>query len=658
MNLNRVKGDSSGVIEHALLVAVLALVAALVVHYKLLWRWDNLLYDGQLSFWSRSVGDDVIIIAIDDESLNDLGRWPWPRSVHARLLSRLEQESPRAIGLDVILSEADSNAPASDVLLARAMQASGKVVLPVFMSRESSNAYPREDLPLPEFAEHAAAMGHVHVDIGNDGIARRVYLKEGIGEPHWMHYALAVLSITEEAVELLPDADRAARQQPYSAMRWHREYPYLVPYAGPPGHFPQIGYSQVLAGEYPKDLFRDKIVLIGATAEGMGDALPTPLSGDGGTMPGVEIVANVIDGIRNDLRIIELGKPWLLALTALLVALPVLVYPYLNPASTLLVLFSIVASTMLLVAVMLWVFGVWIPVSTVLLFQFLSYPLWSWRRLVLAMRHINAELNQLAARQKDLSVRRDRNIADEIRFIAQFVPIKGWVLQDERGRQLIAEGTPPVYKLGRLEPAGWSVDGYRYWAPARYDNRPCRLGLSMGPDVVIADDEMRLLNGLIDTPLSEETVHTAYHGDVLQARIRQVQAVGSEYEELRRIIDDSLSGMADGLLICTGRGQVMLSNRRAGWYLFGDDDAVINGRSLVDILKQVDLKDGDDWASLLQRVLSRRERVLTEAQHHGVVGPLTHQLETGDRVEILTARAARPVRTRLSSRLKLPMSTL
>ena len=377
MNLNRVKGDSSGVIEHALLVAVLALVAVLVVHYKLLWRWDNLLYDGQLSFWSRSVGDDVIIIAIDDESLNDLGRWPWPRSVHARLLSRLEQESPRAIGLDVILSEADSNAPASDVLLARAMQASGKVVLPVFMSRESSNAYPREDLPLPGFAEHAAAMGHVHVDIGNDGIARRVYLKEGIGEPHWMHYALAVLSITEEAVELLPDADRAARQQPYSAMRWHREYPYLVPYAGPPGHFPQIGYSQVLAGEYPKDLFRDKIVLIGATAEGMGDALPTPLSGDGGTMPGVEIVANVIDGIRNDLRIIELGKPWLLALTALLVALPVLVYPYLNPASTLLVLFSIVASTMLLVAVMLWVFGVWIPVSTVLLFQFLSYPLWS-----------------------------------------------------------------------------------------------------------------------------------------------------------------------------------------------------------------------------------------------------------------------------------------
>ena len=332
-------------------------------------------------------------------------------------------------------------------------------------------------------------------------------------------------------------------------------------------------------------------------------------------MPGVEIIANVIDGVSNHLRIFELEKPWLMLLTAMLVALPALVYPYLNPASTLLVLFSIVAATILLVAVMLWWLGVWIPVSTILLFQFLSYPLWSWRRLVLAMRHVNAELDQLAVRQKELSVRRDRNIAEEIRFIAQFMPVRGWVLQDERGHNLIEEGTPPVCNLGSLNPAGWTVDGYRYWTHARYENRPCRLGLTMGPDAVITDDELRLLNGLVNTPLSEEAIQPAYVEDVLQARIKQVQAVGREYEELRRIIDDSLSGMADGVLICSSRGQVMLSNRRAGWYLFGDDDADINGRSLTGIVQQVILKDGDSWASLLQRVLFRRERVLTEAQH-------------------------------------------
>ena len=615
MNVLAVKGNSSGVIEHLFLVAILAFVAGLFVHNNILWRWDNLLYDAQLSFWSRSVSDDIIIIAIDDESLNDLGRWPWPRSTHAQLINKLELESPRAIGLDIIFNEPDMNNPLSDVLLARAMRASGKVVLPIFMSQQSSNSYPIEALPLPEFTRHAAALGHVHIDISDDGIARSVFLREGIGKPHWMHYSLAILSITNEALELELKLKTKPEAKQYSAMQWYREYPFLIPYAGPPGHVQHIGYSQVLSGVYRKDLFRDKIVLVGTTAEGLGDALPTPLSGNSGPMPGVEIVANVVDAILKDLHISTLQTPWLIFISAILVALPILIYPLLNPASTLLVLFSIVASTLLAVALLLWLAGIWVPVSTILLFQFISYPLWSWRRLVLAMRHINAELNQLSAKQKTLSMRRHRNIADEISFISQFVPIKGWVLQDENGQNLIEQGSIPTFNLNSLKSDGWSVDGYRYWAQTRYHNKPCRLGLSMGMEAMISDEEMRLLNSLINTPLSVETEHGAYVEDVLQAKIKQVQAVGSEYEELRRIIDDSLSGMADGVLICSSRGQVMLSNRRAGWYLYGDDNADIDGESLSNILLHVRLKDGDSWKPLLQRVMFKQERVLTHAQH-------------------------------------------
>ena len=175
----------------------------------------------------------------------------------------------------------------------------------------------------------------------------------------------------------------------------------------------------------------------------------------------------------------------------------------------------------------------------------------------------------------------------------------------------------PACNLTNIKPLGWSVDGYgyRYWARIRFKNRPCILGLSMGVDSVITEEEMRLLNSLINTPLSMETDHSAYVEDVLQTKIEQVQAVGSEYEELRRIIDDSMSGMADGILICSSRGQVMLSNRRAGWYLYGDDNADINGESLSNILKHVKQKDGEDWKALLQRVMFRDERVLTHTQH-------------------------------------------
>ena len=607
----------SGIGEHILLVLMLSLIAGLFVQNNLLWRWDNLLYDAQLSLWSRSVSDDIIIVAIDDESLNELGRWPWPRSTHAELINKIEAESPQVIGLDIIFNEPDYNSPLSDVLLARAMRASGKVVLPVYMSQVSSNSYPIEALPLPDFTSNAAALGHVHIDISDDGIARRVFLREGIGKPYWMHYSLALLSITDAAVELEDVVNTTDTADQYSSMQWSREYPFLIPYAGPPGHFPHIGYSQVLSGNYPKDLFRDKIVLVGTTAEGMGDVLPTPLSGNGGAMPGVEIIANIIDAVRNDIRITEVEKTWLILITAMLVALPLLIYPYLNPASTLLALFSIVIGTLITVALLLWLFAIWIPVTTIILFQFISYPLWSWRRLEQAMRHINAELNQLSARQRSLSLRRDRNISDEIQFISQFVPIKGWVLQDDKGNSIVEEGAIPACNLTNIKAQGWSVDGYgyRYWAHTRYNNKPCILGLSLGVDSVITDEEMRLLNSLINTPLSADKDHNTYVEDVLQTKIEQVQAAGSEYEELRRIIDDSISGMADGILICSSRGQVMLSNRRAGWYLYGDDNADIDGESLINILKHVKQKDGENWKALLQRVMFRHERVLSHAQH-------------------------------------------
>lgn len=615
MNLIHNRGNHSSVFEHLLLAAILALVSGLFIHNSVLWRWDNLLYDAQLSFWTRTVTDEIVIVAIDDQSLRELGRWPWSRSVHARLIEKLELESPRAIGLDIIFSEPDASDPRADVLLANAMRASGKVVLPVFMSQKSTNSFPIEALPLPELASEAAALGHVHVDISADGIARRVYLREGIGKPYWKHFSLALLGITENAARLSRKVDITEQQEQYSAMQWYREYPFLIPFAGPPGHFQQIGYSQVLAGQYSRDLFRDKIVLIGTTARGMSDALPTPLSGDSGRMPGVEIIANIIDSILNDLRIIELDPPWLILITAVLVALPMLIYPYLNPATTLLMLLGIVVGTLVLVALLLWSFRIWIPVSTILLFQFISYPLWSWRRLVLAMRHINIELNRLSARQKALSMRRDRHLADEIDFIRLFIPIDGWALQQENGSNLVAEGSAPAFGSSALAPEGWSTDGNHYWARMNFDGQPCRLGLNIAPDASIGDREKRLLDTLISSSREAELHQSSYAEDVVQSKIKQVQALGSEYEELRRIIDDSLSGMADGLLICSSRGQVMLSNHRAGWYLYDDDNANINGQSLVHVVEKIHLKDGDSWTSLLQQVMFRQERVLAHARH-------------------------------------------
>ena len=59
----------------------------------------------------------------------------------------------------------------------------------------------------------------------------------------------------------------------------------------------------------------------------------------------------------------------------------------------------------------------------------------------------------------------------------------------------------------------------------------------------------------------------------------------------------------------------MLSNRRAGWYLYGDDNADINGETLLNLAKSIHLKEGMTWKPLFERVLFRTERVLTHARH-------------------------------------------
>ena len=97
----------------------------------LLRRWDNLLYDAQLRLFHRPPPADVVIVAIDEESLAALGRWPWPRRLHALMVERLTQAGAKVIGMDILFAEPDRTDAAGDELLARAIEAHGRVVLSV-----------------------------------------------------------------------------------------------------------------------------------------------------------------------------------------------------------------------------------------------------------------------------------------------------------------------------------------------------------------------------------------------------------------------------------------------------------------------------------------------------------------------------------------------
>ena len=356
-----------------------------------LWRADHVFYDAVLP--ERPAPQDIVIVAIDDASLSEIGRWPWRRAVHAALVERLTKAGARAIGLDLILSEPDQEHAGSDAALARAIAVAPATVLPVLLEFAPDGGL-RENRPAPAFGD-AAALGHVHVELDRDGIARSVFLREGLGEARWPHFALALLSA---AGLPMPSPLPGARGPAGRAQRdvWVRDYRILVPYAGPPGHYPQVSYADVLRGELPPQALRGKLVLVGATAQGLGDAYPTPRSGEGRAMPGVEIAANVLDGLRQGVLIEHVGKAWEAALQSFVVLLAFGGFLWLTPRGSLVATAALMLSLPAASLMALRFTGFWFAPSVAIVALALAYPVWSWRRLETAQRFLEDELDRLA----------------------------------------------------------------------------------------------------------------------------------------------------------------------------------------------------------------------------------------------------------------------
>ncbi|MES2546550.1 MAG: CHASE2 domain-containing protein [Pseudomonadota bacterium] len=358
----------------------------------LLSRVDNVLFDIGQKLYQSPAPADIVIVAIDENSLSQLGRWPWSRQVHADLINRLKQENTLAIGLDVIFSEPEQTNKNADSALASAIGQAKNVVLPILLETTRVNGQLIETLPLPNLTAQAADLGRVHAVLDEDGIARSVYLFEGIGAPVWQHFSQAVLNVATCQPSRNQFHAPAVQKNIFSLIRDQQK---RVSFKGPPGYFSTISYVQVLKGEFEKNTFKNKIVLIGATASGMNDLLSTPVSGLSQPMAGVEFHANVLDSMRNH-RLIDI-LPTLPGLMVLIVLalLPLIWMPRLSALTGLISTLVYFVFVSVLAAVLPKIFSIWIPPSAALLPILISYPVWSWRKLEAAQRYLDQELTYL-----------------------------------------------------------------------------------------------------------------------------------------------------------------------------------------------------------------------------------------------------------------------
>ncbi len=283
----------------------------------------------------------TVIVGIDQQSYDDMGQtFPWPRSYHAKLLENLTRAGARLVIFDLIF-DAPGNDAGGDSAFAAAIANHGQVILGAKMQvlRNEVSGY-RLTCPVEPLRSSAAAIGLVDRLEDSDGFTRRYRLS--VPAPEGEMFSLGL-----EAIRLYHGvpADSTQRNEGgifkigASAIPRVDATSFIINYRGVTGAIPTYSYSSVIddasfelpagmdvdAFEFQKELFRDKVVLVGATMAEMQDFVRSPFfeihPGERILTPGVEMHANAIESILSGQyykRLSRLAEVALLLLLALL----------------------------------------------------------------------------------------------------------------------------------------------------------------------------------------------------------------------------------------------------------------------------------------------------------------------------------------------------
>lgn len=248
------------------------ILSALVLSDGHSWLRERLV-DLRFNLLSRPASATIALVEIDPPSIEAVGRWPWPRSVHAQLLKSLEKAGASEVVFDVDFS-APSNA-SDDAAFAEALESvGGSTILPAFRQRHAQRADGRSlfvNRPIPAFADHAW-LGLVNVLPERDGVIRRYPFGARI-EGEFIPSVGALLASRHNDVAPSFRIDFGIRAETV----------------------PSVSVADVLKGDQKAlATVRGKRVIVSGTAAELGDRFLTP---NGKIMPGSMIQALAAESI-------------------------------------------------------------------------------------------------------------------------------------------------------------------------------------------------------------------------------------------------------------------------------------------------------------------------------------------------------------------------
>ena len=530
--------------------------------------FDRVLYDAAIQRMTIEPDKDIVIVGIDDKSLYTYGPWPWPRHLQAQLLRAINTYQPAKVAVDIIYA----GTSADDASLVEAASQIDHLSLPVMIESLGARQQHIEVLPFTDLLSQADQLGHVHVELDDDAIVRGTYLYQGVGTAHWPHLALALADDSTQAPE-----DDCRNTQPNGLFLQKCNY-VGVKFAGEAGAFSQVSAADVLEPANRALLAQalaGKTVLVGLTASGVGDWVTSPISGEGGPLPGVEFNANLLNSIIHNKLVTPLSGLWAILIGLVLVGTCSFMLPRLKPKKVLLAtvtfaLLPIVASVVMLSQ------GLYLACAATTVAVLLLYPLWSWRRHEIAWQFISSELSR---------------IDDEER-----------VWRERSGNADVALDQDAVIStLNQL--LGVKI------APIQQDNGTTQLQSDHRKSLTEA--EMDLLSSANQQYFSMPTEQAVLPGEILAAQISRLETRARAVREGREMGLAGLSRMSNGVLILSAVGETRFINQAAAGLLQTEPDLAGNA---IALLTHITPPLGQSWVDIMRDVVLLKSPVYFEGR--------------------------------------------
>lgn len=327
---------------------------------------------------TQDPGDKVVVVGIDQSSINRIGPLAWPRTVHAELLKKLEQA--KVVAFDLTFSSEKNTE--EDQSFADAIAEHGKVILASkfwFEKDENGDTVQVFEPPLGKLMQGVAGLGFVNTPTDDDNVVRRISTVDvntfevpfpSLGLAAAMEYE----GLSPFDIELYPDSLKIGK----NVIPLSKNNTAIPEFWGPSGTFTTISYADIIDGTVSSDFFKDKIVLIGSITQEEHDTYSTPYTTSNMVLhgaletPGVEIHASAIQSFLDNTWYQQVNPYLNLLFLVLAVILTALLVsgrgPWLGFAGTL-----IMTAVTIAVAYLCWKSSWWLNLAAPLAGVILTY---------------------------------------------------------------------------------------------------------------------------------------------------------------------------------------------------------------------------------------------------------------------------------------------